>query len=82
MPSSCLDGRRLGVRITANGLSVSLTVDGHLQPGRILFELPAFVDNPAATSAGATDERTGTVTLPAGPRRGVVTLRPVPTMTA
>jgi hypothetical protein len=46
------DGRRLGVRITANGPSVSLTVDGHLPPGRILFELPAFVDDVAATSAG------------------------------
>lgn len=76
------DGRRLGVRITTNGPSVSLTVDGHLPPGRILFELPAFVDDVAATSAGATDQSTGTVTLPAGARRVVVTLRRVPTMTS
>jgi hypothetical protein len=56
---------------------VAQAADGSLVVGRV----PAFVVN-AATSAGATDEPTGTITLPAGARRVVVTLGRVPTMIA
>jgi hypothetical protein len=74
-------GRRLGVRIVAHGRSLSFSFSGRLPPGPVLLELPAFVHGVATTSTGTTNEHTGTVTLPPGSRRAVVTLRRLPSTT-
>ncbi len=70
-----VDGRRMGLRITATGGSVSLAMSGDLPPGPVLFELPAFVNAVASTSAGTVDEADGTVTLPPGTATVTVHLR-------
>jgi hypothetical protein len=67
------DGHRLSLRISGGNQSVTLTLKG--STGTVLFELPAFVDNIAAASAGSTDESTGTVRLPAGQQSVTVKLR-------
>jgi len=58
-----VDGQRLNLRITSTGTSVSLAVSGRRPSGQVAFELPSFVNNIAATSSGAVDQSTGTVTL-------------------
>ncbi|MBV8462528.1 MAG: hypothetical protein JO368_04490, partial [Acidimicrobiales bacterium] len=68
------DGRRVAVHISGGGASVALVVSGD-PTGRVLFELPAFVENIAAASSGTVDEQTGTVALRAGVRQVTVTLR-------
>jgi len=45
----------------------------------VTFELPAFVNNIAATSAGTVDNAAGTVTVPAHIRSVTVTLAHAPT---
>jgi hypothetical protein len=68
-------GHRLGVRITSNGQSVSLTLTGHAPSGPVLFELPSFVGNVASSSGGRINQRTGTVTVPAHATGVTVRLR-------
>ncbi len=66
-------GRRMGLNIATSGTHVTLTLSGSSPAGPVLFQLPAFVNNIASSSAGAIDEATGTVTLPATAR--TVTVR-------
>ena len=69
-------GQRAGVTIRASsGTQVNLTLDGARPSGQVLFQLPAFLDDVASTSAGTVDEATGTVTLEPGVRHVTVTLR-------
>jgi len=63
----------MGLNITTRGTHVTLTLSGSSPAGPVLFQLPAFVNNIASSSAGAIDEVTGTVTLPATAR--TVTVR-------
>jgi hypothetical protein len=67
-------GHRMGLNITTSGTRVTLTLSGGSPAGPVLFQLPAFVNNIASSSAGAIDEATGTVTLPATARRVTVTM--------
>ena len=69
------DGRRLSLTISSRGRSVSLHLSGQLPTGPVLFELPSFVHNLAAASAGRVDQTTGTVTLAPGTRAVMVELR-------
>jgi hypothetical protein len=71
------DGRRIGVTISSGGNKVTLRLAGQLS-GPAVFELPAFVNDIAAASAGTVDEAAGTVTLPAGARSVTVTLAHAP----
>jgi hypothetical protein len=73
------DGHRIGVRITTRAGAVTLRLTGDL-PGPVTFELPAFVGNIAATSAGTVDNAAGTVTISAHTRSVTVTLAHEPTM--
>ncbi|HXX89054.1 MAG TPA: hypothetical protein VEI83_02370 [Acidimicrobiales bacterium] len=73
-----LDGRRVDVRISSSGGSVSLTIRGSAPHGAVLFELPEFVDNVAAASAGTVDETDGIVTLPPSSSSVSVQLGPPP----
>jgi hypothetical protein len=68
-------GRRLDLAVTSTGSAVTLHLGGALPPGRVLFQLPSFVDNVAGTTAGRVDEAAGTVSLAPGTRRVTVTLR-------
>jgi hypothetical protein len=72
------NGHRVGVRITTRGDAVTLKLAGDL-PGPVTFELPAFVNNIAATSAGTVDNAAGAVTVPAHIRSVTVTLAHAPT---
>jgi hypothetical protein len=72
------DGKRSSFTIDARGTAVTLTLGAAIPPGKILFELPSFVGNVAATSAGAIDQSSGTVTLGPGVRHVTVTLRRAP----
>jgi hypothetical protein len=69
------DGERLDLRISSTGRSVSLTLSGQAPSGPVLFQLPSFVDNIAATTAGTINGRTGTVTLRPGTEHVTVRLR-------
>jgi hypothetical protein len=69
------DGRRLGLRISSEGRSVSLTLSGQTPSGPVLFQLPQFIDNVRTTSTGRIDQRTGTVTLAPGTRSVTVELQ-------
>ena len=57
------DGQRIDFTVSVHGTTVTLALDGDLPSGPVLFELPAFVGNIAATSAGTVDDQSGTVTL-------------------
>jgi hypothetical protein len=72
------DGRRLSLRISSSGRSVSLTLRGQPPSGPVLFQLPQFIDNIATTSAGRVDQGTGTVTLSPATRSVTVQLRAAP----
>ena len=74
------DGRRLNMSISSHGQAVTLTLGGRLPSGPVLFQLPSFVNNIAATSAGRINEETGTVTVAARTKSVTVQLRgsPVP----
>jgi hypothetical protein len=67
-------GRRIDLSIITRGLAVTLTLSGS-GSGPVLFQLPAFVDNIAATSTGMINEATGLVAAKAGVRRVTVRLR-------
>ena len=75
-PSS--DGRRLSLRISSSGRSVSLTLRGQPPSGPVLFQLPQFIDNIETTSAGRIDQGTGTVTLSPATRSVTVQLHAAP----
>ena len=66
---------RAGVTVTTRGRHVLLRLTGARPAGPVLFQLPAFVHNIAAASAGRVEPATGTVRLPASARAVVVTLR-------
>ncbi len=68
-------GARIGVAIASTGRSVTLTLTGDPPSRPILFQLPTFVDNIAASSVGQIDEQTGTVTLTPGDSTVTVSLR-------
>jgi hypothetical protein len=72
------NGKRLNLRMTSRGRTVSLTLSGQKPPGTVLFQLPSFVNNVARTSAGEIDQSTGTVTLPSHARSVIVQLRRPP----
>jgi hypothetical protein len=72
------DGHRLGATISPRHGSVTLTLHGAAPTGAVLFELPAFVNNIAATSSGSIDQKTGTVRVASGVRRVTVRLRHTP----
>ena len=57
------DGRRLDIKISSSGRSVTLSLSGQAPSGEVLFELPSFVNDIASTSSGSVDQQTGTVTL-------------------
>jgi hypothetical protein len=67
------DGRRLSVSISSSGLSVSLTLNGHLPSGQVLLQLPGFANNIVSTSSGTINQEAGTVTL--APRATSVTVQ-------
>jgi len=69
------DGRRVDLNIATSGLAVTLTLGGSRPSGRVLFQLPGFVDNIAATSTGTINEATGTVVVGSGARTVTVRLR-------
>ncbi len=71
------DGRRLDVTITGHGNTVRLRVTGD-PPGPVIFDLPAFVGNIAAVSAGTVSDPAGTVTVPASTHSVTVTLNRAP----
>ena len=71
------DGRRIGVTITGHGKTVRLSVTGN-PPGPVIFDLPAFVGNIAAASAGTVSNSAGTVTIPASTHSVTVTLDRAP----
>jgi len=76
-----VDGGRLALRIATSGAAgaiVSLSIGGRLPSGPVLFELPSFVGDVAAVSAGSVDEAAGSVSLPPGASRVTVTLGPPP----
>jgi hypothetical protein len=66
-------GRLIDLRVTTKGRAVTLTLPGGRPAGPVLFQLPAFVRNIAAASAGHVDEASGTVTL--APAATTVTVR-------
>jgi hypothetical protein len=72
------NGRRLGLRISSSGQSVSLTLSGQLPSKQVLFQLPSFVDDIASTTSGAVDSQAGTVTLGPGTRSVTVRFRAPP----
>jgi len=71
-------GRRLNLKISSRGLSVSLALSGQAPSGPVLFQLPSFVNNIARTSSGSVTQSTGTVTLTARTRSVTVQLRNAP----
>lgn len=54
---------------------MTLTLTGDQPSGPVLFQLPAFVHNIAHASTGSVDNKTGTVTLSAGPHAVTVQLK-------
>ena len=72
------DGRRLSLKISSRGQSVSLTLRGEPPAGPVLFQLPQFVNNILSTSAGRIDQVSGTVTLSPATRTVTVQLRTAP----
>ncbi len=72
------DGRRAAVTITCTGREVSLTLRGAAPQGPVLFQLPSFIRDIEATSAGTVDQASGTVTVAPGVRHVTVTLRKAP----
>ena len=72
------DGRRLSLKISSSGRSVSLSLYGHSPSGPVLFQLPSFIDNIASTSSGRIDQGSGTVTLSSHTKRVTVLLRKSP----
>jgi hypothetical protein len=72
------DDHRIGVAITDRSGAVTLQLTGE-PSGPVMFELPAFVNNIARTSAGTINEGSGIVTVPVGTRSVTVVLAHAPT---
>ena len=72
-------GRRAAVTITGTGRTVTLTLGGAVPQGPVLFQLPSFLGDIQASSAGTVNQATGTVTVPSRVRHVTVTLRRAPT---
>ena len=72
------DGRRLNLRISSTGRAVSLVLSGKSPSGQVLFELPSFTDDIAASSSGMINQATGTVTLAPSTRSVTVQLSGAP----
>jgi len=72
------DGKRLSLRISSGGQSVSLTLSGQSPAGPVLFELPSFTNDIAGTSSGSINQETGTVTLAPRSRNVTVQFRTAP----
>jgi hypothetical protein len=68
-----INGKRLGFEISSRDRSASLVLSGQIPSGPIVFQLPSFTNNIAATTSGSVNEETGTVTLT--PRTRSVTVR-------
>jgi len=73
-----IDGRRLNLRISSTGDSVTLALTRQATSGLVRFELPSFVENIASSTAGTIDQATGTVTLVPGTTKVTVRLRKSP----
>jgi hypothetical protein len=58
-------GHRVGASIVTHGKAVTLTLTGDKPAGAVVFELPAFRNGIASTSAGKVDQKAGTVTISA-----------------
>jgi len=71
------EGHRIGATITTQGDSVTLKLTGMLS-GPVSFELPAFVNNIASTSAGTVDNRAGAVTISANTHSVTVVMAHAP----
>jgi len=71
-------GHRLGLTVAASARRVTLTLHGTAS-GPVLFELPSFVDNVAATTNGTVVQSTGIVTISPTVHSVTVTLRRPPT---
>ena len=69
------NGRRADLVIAASGTRITLRLGGARPRGPVLFQLPSFVANIAATSAGTVDQATGTVTVSPASGASPVTLR-------
>lgn len=67
------DGQRLGLKISSTGRAVTLTLSGQSPSGQVLFELPSFTNDIAASSSGVINQSSGTVTL--APHTRSVTVR-------
>ncbi len=59
------DGQHIDLTLKGSGSSVKLTISGKTA-GPVLLQLPAFEGNIAHTSAGTSNAKAGTVTVPAG----------------
>ena len=70
-------GRRLGLAIVTSGRRVTLTLHG-TAAGPVLFDLPSFVHNVAATTSGTVAQSSGTVTIRPTVHSVTVTLRKPP----
>jgi hypothetical protein len=70
-------GHRIGATITTQGASVTLKLTGMLS-GPVSFELPAFVNNIASTSAGTVDNGAGAVTISANTHSVTVVMAHAP----
>jgi hypothetical protein len=68
-------GHRMGLTVTTSGLRVTLKLSGSAPAGDVLFQLPAFDNDIASSTAGTVDQATGTVTVPGSTRSVTVTLR-------
>jgi len=67
-----IDGRRVSLTITAGDNALTLMLSG-APTSTVVFELPAFVNNLASTTAGTVDRSAGSVEL--GPKDRTVTVR-------
>jgi hypothetical protein len=68
------DGHHIDLTLKGTGSSVKVTISGAGAAEPVLVQLPAFEGNIARTSAGTSDAKTGTVTLPAGTTAATVQL--------
>jgi hypothetical protein len=57
---------------------VTLALTGRTASGAVRFELPSFVENISASTAGTVHQATGTVTLMPGTKEVTVRLRKDP----
>jgi hypothetical protein len=70
------NGNRLAIKITSGDHSVTLALHG--ATGTVLFQLPLFVNNIAASSTGTIAQATGTVRLSTHEQSVIVQLRHAP----